>query len=93
MPGVIALPKDIRVGELVGVYTLKGEVVGLGQAAMTKEEIEQNVRGIAFVMKRLIMKPETYPKAWKTKGTQASNLQVKSEIDLDKLESENSDEM
>jgi len=93
VPGVISLPKDIRVGELVGVYTLKREIVGLGQAAMTKEEIEQNVRGIAFVMKRLIMKPETYPKAWKSKGTQASNMQVKSEIDLDKLESENSDEM
>jgi hypothetical protein len=44
-------------------------------------------------MKRLIMKPETYPKAWKSKGTQASNLPVKAEIDLDKLESENSDEL
>jgi H/ACA ribonucleoprotein complex subunit 4 len=93
VPGVIALPKDLREGELVGVYTLKGEVVGLGQAAMTKDEIEQNTRGIAFVMKRLIMKPGTYPKAWKSKGTQASDYQVKSEIDLDKLESENSDEM
>lgn len=93
VPGVIAVPADLRVGELVGVYTLKGEVVGLGQAAMTKQEIEQNTRGIAFVMKRLIMKPGTYPKAWKSKGEQASNLPVKSEIDLDKLESENSEEM
>ena len=93
VPGVIAVPADLRVGELVGVYTLKGEVVGLGQAAMTKEEIEQNVRGIAFVMKRLIMKPGTYPKAWKSKGGEASNFKVKSEIDLDKLESDNSDEM
>src|SRR5581483_10609002 len=48
VPGVIAVPKDLRVGELVGVYTLKGEIVGLGQAGMTKEEIEQNARGIAF---------------------------------------------
>jgi H/ACA ribonucleoprotein complex subunit 4 len=93
VPGVIAVPKDLRAGELVGVYTLKGEVIGLGQAAMTREEIEQNARGIAFVMKRLIMKPGTYPKAWKTKGEQASNFQVKSEVDLDKLESENSEEL
>lgn len=93
VPGVIALPKDTRVGELVGVYTLKGEVVGLGQAAMTKDEIEQNTRGIAFVMKRLIMKPGTYPKAWKTRGDQASNFKVAPEIDLDKLDNENSEEM
>ncbi|HEX2557833.1 MAG TPA: RNA-guided pseudouridylation complex pseudouridine synthase subunit Cbf5, partial [Nitrososphaera sp.] len=44
VPGVVALPKDLRVGELVGVYTLKGEIVGLGQAGMTKDEIEQNAR-------------------------------------------------
>lgn len=92
VPGVIALPKDLRVGELVGVYSLKGEVVGLGQAAMTKEEIEQNTRGIAFVMKRLIMKPGTYPKAWKSKGAHASNINVATEIDLDKLDSEDAEE-
>jgi len=93
VPGVVAVPKEMRVGELVGVYTLKGEVVGLGQAAMTKEEIEQNTRGIAFVMKRIIMKPNTYPKAWRTKGEHAVNVKIPTEVDLDKLESENADEL
>lgn len=92
VPGVIAVPQDLRVGELVGVYTLKGEIVGLAQAAMTKDEIEQNVRGIAFVTKRLIMKPGTYPKAWRTKGEQAANVQVPVEVDLDKLENESDDD-
>src|SRR5919109_542456 len=92
VPGVIAVPKDLRISELVGVYTLKGEIVGLAQAAMTKEEIEQNVRGIAFVMKRLIMRPGTYPKAWRSKGEQAINVRISSEVDLDKLENENADE-
>ena len=55
---------------------------------MTKEEIEQNVRGIAFVMKRIIMKPNTYPKAWRSKG-EHSNVTIPSEVDLDKLENEN----
>jgi tRNA pseudouridine55 synthase len=93
VPGVVAVPKDLRVGELVGVYTLKGEVVGLGQAAMVKDEIEQNARGIAFIMKRLIMKPNTYPKAWRSKGEQAVNVKVPTEVDLDKLENENADEL
>jgi H/ACA ribonucleoprotein complex subunit 4 len=93
VPGVIAVPYDIRVGELVGIYSLKGEVVGLAQAAMTRNEIEQSARGIAFVMKRLIMKPGTYPKAWRTKGEQATNVELPpSEIDLDKLDTEHADE-
>jgi H/ACA ribonucleoprotein complex subunit 4 len=93
VPGVVAVPEDMRVGELVGVYTLKGEIVGLGQAAMTKQEIEQNARGIAFAMKRIIMKPNTYPKAWRTKGEQAVNVKVPTEVDLDRLETENADEL
>ncbi|HXV47054.1 MAG TPA: RNA-guided pseudouridylation complex pseudouridine synthase subunit Cbf5 [Nitrososphaera sp.] len=93
VPGVVAVPSDLRVGELVGVYSLKGEVVGLAQAAMTKEEIEQNARGIAFAMKRLIMKPNTYPKAWRSTGGQAVNVKVRTEVDLDKLEKENADEL
>lgn len=93
VPGVIELPKDLRPGELVGVYTLKGEVVGLGQAAMTREQVEQNTRGIACVMKRLIMKPGTYPKAWKSRGEQAANVHVAPEIDLDKLDNEGSEEL
>ena len=93
VPGVVAVPVDLRVGELVGVYTLKGEIVGLGQAAMTKDEIEQNARGIAFAMKRIIMKPNTYPKAWRSKGEQAVNVKVPTEVDLDRLETDNADEL
>jgi H/ACA ribonucleoprotein complex subunit 4 len=63
---VIAVPKDLKKCELVGVYTLKGEIIGLAEAAMTGEEIEQNVKGVAFSMKRIIMKPGTYPKAWRS---------------------------
>ena len=89
VPGVIAVPSDLRVGELVGVYTLKGEIIGLAEAAMTKEQIEESAKGVAFVMKRLIMRPETYPKAWRTKGDQAAAPAAgTSEIDLGKLESD-----
>jgi H/ACA ribonucleoprotein complex subunit 4 len=89
VPGVIAVPSDLRVGELVGVYTLKGEIVGLAGAAMTREQIEESAKGVAFVMKRLIMKPDTYPKAWRSKGEQApAPVQTASEVDLGRLESD-----
>jgi H/ACA ribonucleoprotein complex subunit 4 len=93
VPGVIAVPKDLHGGELVGVYTLKGEIVGLAQTAMTKEEIVQNVHGVAFIMKRIIMRPGTYPKAWRSKREQSANVvKISSEVDLDKLENENKEE-
>jgi H/ACA ribonucleoprotein complex subunit 4 len=66
IPGIIAIPRDLRPGELVGIYTLKGEIVGLAEAIMKSEDIETETRGFAFVMKRIIMKPNTYPKVWRS---------------------------
>ena len=66
IPGIVAIPYDLRPGELVGIYTLKGEIVGLAEAIMKSEEIETETRGFAFVMKRIIMKPNTYPKVWRS---------------------------
>ena len=66
VPGIVALPKGLAKNELVGIYTLKGEIVGLAEALMTKEEIEDNTKGVAFNMKRIIMKTGTYPKAWRS---------------------------
>lgn len=66
IPGIVAIDKDLRKGNLVGIYTLKGEIIALGEAKMNSEEIRQNDKGIAFNIKRLIMKPNTYPRGWKT---------------------------
>ena len=66
IPGIIAIPRDLRLGELVGIYTLKGEIVGLSEAVMMSNEIETKTNGFAFVMKRIIMKPNTYPKVWRS---------------------------
>lgn len=66
IPGITAVPPNLRRGELVGVYTLKGEIVGLSEAVMTSEEIGTKTTGFAFIMKRIIMKPNTYPKVWRT---------------------------
>ena len=66
IPGIVAIDKGMTKGDLVGIYTLKGEIIALGEASMTAEEIRQNDKGIAFNIKRLIMKPNTYPRAWKT---------------------------
>ena len=66
IPGIVAIDKNLKKGNLVGIYTLKGEIIALGEANMNSEEIKQNDKGIAFNIKRLIMKPDTYPRCWKT---------------------------
>ena len=66
IPGIVAFDKGVKKGTLVGIYTLKGEIIALGDANMDAEEILQNDKGIAFTIKRLIMKPNIYPRAWKT---------------------------
>jgi H/ACA ribonucleoprotein complex subunit 4 len=66
IPGIIAIPYDLRRGELVGIYTIKGEIVGLSEAIMTSKDIENGTNGFAFVMKRIIMKPNTYPRVWRS---------------------------
>jgi H/ACA ribonucleoprotein complex subunit 4 len=66
IPGITAIPHDIRRGEIVGIYTLKGEIVGLSEAVMTSEDIGTKTSGFAFIMRRIIMKPNTYPRVWRT---------------------------
>jgi H/ACA ribonucleoprotein complex subunit 4 len=65
IPGISELSPSIQKDDLVAIYTLKGEIVGLAQSLMNINEIVSNKNGISFTMKRLIMKPNTYPKGWR----------------------------
>jgi H/ACA ribonucleoprotein complex subunit 4 len=69
IPGIVAIDKNIRKGNLVAIYSLKGEIVALGEADMNSQEISENDKGIAFNIRRLIMKPDTYPRGWKSNKT------------------------
>ncbi len=65
VPGIVRLHEGIKRGDLVAILTLKGELVALGVAEMSSEEIAKASRGIAFRVRRVIMKPGVYPSAWK----------------------------
>jgi len=67
IPGILKISPNLRKGDIVGVYTQKGEAVALAEATMSEEEIRDAVKGYAFETKRLIMAPNTYPKKWRTK--------------------------
>ena len=69
IPGILKISQNLRKGDLVGVYTQKGEAVALAESTMSEEEIRDATKGYAFETKRIIMAPNTYPKKWRTKPT------------------------
>ena len=69
IPGILKISPNLKSGDIVGVYTQKGEAVALATSTMSEEEIRDATKGYAFETKRIIMAPKTYPKKWRTKPT------------------------
>jgi H/ACA ribonucleoprotein complex subunit 4 len=65
VPGVVILSSDIKKGERVAIFTLKGELVAVGKGAMDAEEIVKNEKGIAIKIERVVMNRGIYPSLWK----------------------------
>ena len=66
LPGVAMVETGIKKGSKIAIKTLKGEVVAIAEALMSTREIMEKDRGIVADTKRVIMKPGTYPKMWKS---------------------------
>lgn len=73
LPGIISIPKDIKKDDLVGIYSLKGEIVGLGTSMLNFDDFLNQKKGISFQIKRIVMKPNTYPKFWSTSNINPSS--------------------
>ncbi len=68
VPGIVMLHRDIKRGDTVAIFTLKGELVALGRAEMDAEQIAKAQKGIAVKIQRVVMKPGVYPKMWKRRS-------------------------
>ncbi|MCW4038402.1 MAG: RNA-guided pseudouridylation complex pseudouridine synthase subunit Cbf5 [Candidatus Bathyarchaeota archaeon] len=68
VPGIAKFETGIRKKGVVGLFTLKGELVALARALMTTEEIEDKERGITTDTLRGIMAPGTYPRLWRKRS-------------------------
>ena len=66
IPGILSLSGGIVKGDTTVILTGKGELVAIGEALMTTEEITGAQKGLAFSVRRVVMKLGTYPKLWKT---------------------------
>jgi len=68
IPGIVKVDSEIEIGDLVGIFTLKGELVAIGEALMDTKTILMEDYGIAVKTTRVLMKPSTYPRMWKRKN-------------------------
>ena len=64
-PGVLSVESGISAGDLVAIFTLKGELIGLAHATMSSKEIYEAEHGIVAKPERIVMRPGTYPRKWK----------------------------
>ena len=64
-PGILRLENKIKRNTLVAIMTQKGELVALGTAKATSEEMLLKEKGIMVKTVRVIMDRGTYPKKWK----------------------------
>jgi len=69
IPGILKISPNLKKGDIVGIYTQKGEVVALAESTMSEEEIRDATKGYAFETRRIIMAINTYPRKWRTKPT------------------------
>lgn len=68
MPGVLKLSPGIKPGDVVAMFSLKGEAVATGSAQMSSEQMSTCDDGVAIKTKRVFMEPGTYPKMWSASG-------------------------
>ncbi len=61
IPGISKLESKIKKDDLTALITLKGELIAIGNAILTSEEIIKLDKGLAVKTTKVFMTPETYP--------------------------------
>jgi H/ACA ribonucleoprotein complex subunit 4 len=67
-PGVAKFEIPFLRGELVALFTLKGELIGVGRALVDGEEVKKMERGLVARTDRVVMRRGTYPPMWRKGG-------------------------
>ncbi|MEM3555364.1 MAG: RNA-guided pseudouridylation complex pseudouridine synthase subunit Cbf5 [Candidatus Micrarchaeia archaeon] len=63
-PGVAKVEEGIVAGDAVALMSLKDELVAIGVAEVSSQEMYEMEKGVVVKPKRVMMKKGTYPKCW-----------------------------
>ncbi len=72
VPGVLSLDQKISAGDIICIYTLKGEAVALARSQMDSTQILNETHGIVALTERVIMDAAIYPRCWHAKHMSGS---------------------
>lgn len=67
IPGALSVTGTMAKGDPVVMMSQKNELVALGTALLPADQMETLRRGLAATTERVVMRPGTYPKLWKSK--------------------------
>jgi H/ACA ribonucleoprotein complex subunit 4 len=73
IPGVLSISSGIKKDDTVALMSAKQELVAIGKALLTTEEVKTLHHGLASTTERVVMKSGTYPKLWKSKSAKKKN--------------------
>lgn len=65
VPGVVEVDTDISKNDVVALFSLKQEIIAIGKALMSTEEIIDRDTGVCVNPEKVFMKKKTYPSIWK----------------------------
>ena len=65
--GILGYSSGIREGDMVAVFTQKGEIISLSTALVSPEDIQAMTHGFVAKPKAVLMDIHTYPKCWKNR--------------------------
>jgi H/ACA ribonucleoprotein complex subunit 4 len=65
--GITYIENGIKNGDIIAIFTLKNEIVALGKALVSSEDMLKAKSGVMVELTRVIMERETYPSIWKSK--------------------------
>ncbi|MEM1555523.1 MAG: RNA-guided pseudouridylation complex pseudouridine synthase subunit Cbf5 [Desulfurococcaceae archaeon] len=68
VPGISRLTRNIQANSIVSILTLKGELVALGRALKSFDEIVKLDKGIVVKTLRVVMERGLYPRLWRSRG-------------------------
>jgi H/ACA ribonucleoprotein complex subunit 4 len=66
MPGVLSVSHGIKKDDIIALMSAKLELVAIGKALMSTEEMTSHQKGLASTTERVVMKAGTYPRLWKS---------------------------
>ena len=72
IPGILSVSEGIAKGETLALMSAKRELVAIGKALLSTDEIRSLQKGLASTTERVVMKKGTYPRLWK-RGTRKRN--------------------